>query len=73
LVARSDQVFGTSTSFCSKMTAPPSPVIAAVRVSQASSSDGSTPFVVKYRSMASPRCRCAGCGLRALDDFDRCP
>ena len=58
MVASSDQVFGTSTSFCSKMIAPPSPVIWAVRVSQATSSAGSTPFVVKYRSIASPR-RCA--------------
>jgi hypothetical protein len=53
-VARRDQLFGTSTSFCSKMVAPPSPVIAAVRVSHASSSAGSTPGVVKYRPTESP-------------------
>jgi hypothetical protein len=54
LVASIDQLFGTSTSFCSKMTAPPSPVMAAVRVSQTISSAGSTPRVVKYRPIVSP-------------------
>ena len=53
-MARSDQLLGTPTSFCSKMILPPSPVMAAVRVSQASSSAGSTPGVVKYRGMAIP-------------------
>src|SRR5512133_1288511 len=64
-VASRDQLFGTSTSFCSKMTAPPSPVIAAVRVSQATSSAGSTPLVVKYRSTARPRFA----GFLVLGDF----
>jgi hypothetical protein len=34
---------------------PPSPVMAAVRVSQTNSSAGSTPGVVKARGMLSPR------------------
>ncbi len=54
-VARRDQLFGTSTSRCSKMIWPPSPVMAATRHSQATSSAGSTPGVVKVRGMVSPR------------------
>ena len=47
LVASIDQDFGTSMSFCSKTTLPSSPVMPAVRSSQAISSAGSTPGVVK--------------------------
>ena len=46
-MASADQLFGTSMSFCSKMSWPPSPVMAAVLSSQASSSAGSTPGVEK--------------------------
>ena len=52
------------------MTAPPSPVIAAVRVSQAISSAGSTPRVVKYRAIDSPR---RAPFLPAALAFARCP
>jgi hypothetical protein len=54
LVASADQLLGTSTSFCSKITLPDSPAMDAVRISQAISSAGSTPGVVKVRGMESP-------------------
>ena len=47
LVASIDHDFGTSMFFCSKTTLPSSPVMPAVRYSQAISSAGSTPWVVK--------------------------
>ena len=54
LVASMDQDLGTSICFCSKTTRPSSPVMPAERYSQASSSAGSTPGVVKNRFTASP-------------------
>ena len=43
LVAVIDQLFGTSTFFCSKMTSPDSLVIAAVRNSHSTASIGRSP------------------------------
>src|SRR5205809_4992669 len=47
-VAVMDQVFGTSTFFCSKITSPDSLVIAAVRYSHSTRSKGDIPSRVKY-------------------------
>src|SRR5215471_14870562 len=53
-VAVIDQLLGTSTFFCSKMTSPDSLVIAAVRYSHSTTSYGETPSRVKYRRNSSP-------------------
>src|SRR5262252_4034783 len=53
-VAVIDQVFGTSTFFCSKITSPDSLVIAAVRYSHSTASYGDIPSRVKYRRNSSP-------------------
>src|SRR5215831_12193989 len=55
-VAVMDQAFGTSTSFCSKMTSPDSLVMAAVRYSHSTVSYGEMPSRVKYRRNSSPFC-----------------
>src|SRR5262245_29486983 len=54
LVAVMDHVLGTSTFFCSKMTSPDSLVIAAVRYSHSTASNGGIPSCVKYRLNSSP-------------------
>ena len=53
-VAVIDQLFGTSTFFCSKMTSPDSLVIAAVRYSHSTLSYGEIPSRVKYRRNSKP-------------------
>src|SRR5207245_7812817 len=54
LVATCDQVFGISTSCCSKTTSPFSLVMEASRVSHWTSSNGATPGRVKYRFQGRP-------------------
>ena len=49
LVAIADQVSGTSTLGCSNTTSPPSPLIFAVRLSQRTVQNGSSPGRVKCR------------------------
>src|SRR4051812_21823754 len=57
LVASADHDLGTSMFFCSNTGLPSSPEIDAVRYSQAISSPGSTPGVVKYRGTVRPETR----------------
>ena len=54
LVACCDHVFGISTLRCSKTTLPRSLPMTASRSSHSTSSNGSTPAVVKYRGKSSP-------------------
>src|SRR5712691_6377860 len=54
LVAVTDQSFGTSTSFCSKIGLPLASVIRAVRFSHSISSYGETPSLVKKRRKERP-------------------
>src|SRR2546422_10561289 len=53
-VAVIDQLLGTSTFFCSKITSPDSLVIAAVRCSHSTVSYGEIPSRLKYRRNSSP-------------------
>ena len=70
MVASIDQDFGTSMFFCSKTTLPSSPVMPAVRYSQAISSAGSTPAVVKKRRRVRPPRTAAFRSLACFRSFD---
>ena len=65
LVACCDQNFGTSTSRCSKTTSPFSFAMTADRSSHSTSSNGSTPSFVKYRSNSRPVTSLDGPNVRA--------
>ncbi len=62
LTARCDQPFGASTPSCSKTMLPPGPLITARRVSHSTSSNGSLPGRLSWRSKASPGGRSAVAG-----------